>query len=111
LKLTQSNSIQLDGQQRQSNEKHHVEPKQAHHPAISPYQSSMSNSPSFTLDGIDLGPPIATLRSLGALAKDESTSNPKPLTARKSQASHQSIYDPVAEKILSISEAGQAITM
>lgn len=109
--LTGRNSASPNCQQNPSNEEHCVQPTRPHQPAISPYHSSLSDSPTFTLDGIDLGPPIATLRSLGALTKEESASNSKPLAASKSQPPRESIYDPVANKIMSIDEAAQAIGM
>jgi hypothetical protein len=45
------------------------------------------------------------------LAKDESTSNSKPLAAWKSHALYETTYDPVTKKILSLNEADQAIVM
>ncbi|PWY83882.1 hypothetical protein BO94DRAFT_625431 [Aspergillus sclerotioniger CBS 115572] len=60
-----------------------------------PLTATPSHSPGFSMDGIDLGPPIATLRSLGALAKNDTHSG----------------FDPVARGIISMEDAQSAITL
>ncbi|RAK98738.1 Zn(II)2Cys6 transcription factor [Aspergillus ibericus CBS 121593] len=60
-----------------------------------PLVATPSHSPGFSMDGIDLGPPIATLRSLGALAMNDS----------------QAGFDPVARGVISVEDAQSAITL
>ena len=76
---------------------------------ISPYSTELPDSNSFSIDRISLGTPFATLRSLGALARDESDS--KPQAKRTSRSSHRSAYDPVSRGILSLNDARKAVEM
>lgn len=82
-------------------------PDSSEFPNSSPSNISEARS---NMDKIDLGPPIATLRSLRALAKEDSlsiapTSNPR--TSKK----HHDSYDPVLKGILSFEDAQRAIDM
>lgn len=67
------------------------------------------------MDTVDLGTPIATLRSLGALAKDgvPSGSHVQDSSIRASLPSteHYAPFDPVARGLLSIYDAQRAINM
>ncbi|KAL2824975.1 hypothetical protein BJY01DRAFT_163402 [Aspergillus pseudoustus] len=70
----------------------------AHAPAKTPLDNIIatpSHSQDFAIDDIDIGPPIATLRSLGALAKEDLHSG----------------YDPVASGIITLEEAQNAINL
>lgn len=75
----------------------------------------VSQSPEFSMDTLDLGPPIATLRSLGALTKDGPTSGSQVrdsnLRTSSNAANRYSSCDPVSRGVLSIHEAQRAINM
>jgi hypothetical protein len=73
-----------------------------------PGRSGASRSPSSSMDGIDLGPPIATLRSLRALANDESGFVSNAPTAK---ARYHGIFHPISQGLLSIDDAQRAIHM
>ncbi|PYI03542.1 hypothetical protein BO78DRAFT_193882 [Aspergillus sclerotiicarbonarius CBS 121057] len=60
-----------------------------------PLTATPSHSPGFSMDGIDLGPPIATLRSLGALVKNDSRAG----------------CDPVARGVISLEDAHSAMIL
>lgn len=76
---------------------------------VSPYSVELPGSNAFSIDRISLGTPFATLRSLGALARDESDS--KPQTKRTSRSSYHSFYDPVSRGILSLNDAAKTVKM
>jgi hypothetical protein len=75
----------------------------------------VSQSPGFSMDTLDLGPPIATLRSLGALTKVGPTSGSQvrdsSLRTSSNGANRYSSCDPVSRGVLSIHEAQRAINM
>lgn len=72
-------------------------------------------SPGFSMDTLDLGPPIATLRSLGALTKGGPTlgSQVRDSNLRTSSnvANRYPSCDPVSRGVLSIHEAQRVINM
>ena len=71
-----------------------------------------SRSTGFSMESLDLGPPIATLRSLGALSKKGTSPgshiDPESRTIR---AKNHPSYDPVSRGILSMDDAERAIRM
>ncbi|KAL3455150.1 hypothetical protein BJX64DRAFT_298043 [Aspergillus heterothallicus] len=72
--------------------------RQGQAPAKTPLDNiiaTTSHSPSFAIDDIDIGPPIATLRSLGALAKEDLRSG----------------YDPIASGVITLEEAQSAVNI
>lgn len=75
----------------------------------------VSQSPGFSMDTLDLGPPIATLRSLGALTKDGPTSGShvrdSSLPTSSNGVHRHFPCDPVSRGVLSIREAQRAIDM
>ncbi|KAJ5081018.1 hypothetical protein N7456_013728 [Penicillium angulare] len=80
-----------------------VSPQQA----ISPSQTVASRTPGSAVDGIDLGAPIATLRSLGALATDESKTEYEPASLAKPIFANP--FDPISQGLLSVQESQRAI--
>ncbi|KAH8698691.1 hypothetical protein BGW36DRAFT_149806 [Talaromyces proteolyticus] len=111
LILKFSASMALSYETASPNEVQNIHKEKGHRNGVSPGQTIVSHSPGFSMDGIDLGPPIATLRSLGALSKDEPNSNSNLQTARTKQAPYNSIYDPVSRGVLTIHEAQRAISI
>jgi hypothetical protein len=71
----------------------------------SPSKSGMYHSPESSINGIHLGPPIATLRSLRVLAEEPVHESTPTVQKRKS------IYDPTYNGLLSVEDVGQAIEM
>lgn len=61
------------------------------------------------MDGIDLGAPIATLRSLGAMATDESKTEYQPTSLAKPIFANT--FDPISQGLLSVHESQRAIDM
>ncbi|KAJ5776300.1 transcriptional regulator family: Fungal Specific TF [Penicillium nucicola] len=85
----------------QQNEVNHLE----HHQDLSSGQKYQYDSPESSIDGIHLGPPIATLRSLRVLAEEGTQSFTRP--AQK----HKSIYDPIYQGLISVQDVQRAIEM
>ncbi|KAI2684543.1 transcriptional regulator family: Fungal Specific TF [Penicillium roqueforti] len=74
-----------------------------HQEALPKSQSNIYDSPESEIDGIHLGPPIATLRSLRVLAEervDEST-----LRAQR----YKNMYDPIYQGLLTAEEVRRAV--
>ncbi|RDW62413.1 hypothetical protein BP6252_11846 [Coleophoma cylindrospora] len=76
----------------------------------------VSQSPGFSMDSIDLGPPIATLRSLGALSKESAPPSDSHLNGLHNRASlnnnsRSMSYDPISRGILSSRDAQKAINI
>jgi hypothetical protein len=79
------------------------------HQSISPSRTGASRTPGSAVDGIDLGAPIATLRSLGALATDESKTEYEPTSLAKPIFANT--FDPISQGLLSVHESQRAIDM
>lgn len=84
-------------------------------PSYTNAQSTISNFHGFSMDTLDLEPPIATLRSLGALSKDGVSTEPpsletehrlKPMGVQRANS-----CDPISNGILSSEDAQKAINM
>lgn len=73
-----------------------------------PYDNTPVSQPkAFSMDTLDLGPPIATLRSLGDLSTNKAV-----LDTQESPATSHSIYstiDPISRGVLSVDDAQAAI--
>ncbi|KAJ6069864.1 transcriptional regulator family: Fungal Specific TF [Penicillium canescens] len=97
--------LELESQKRQSdvNRKEpprYVQPERQQ--AFSPSQSDIYHSPESSIDGIHLGPPIATLRSLRVLAEEQvHDSTPRALK-------YKSIYNPIHQGLLSVENVQRA---
>ncbi|KZF19673.1 hypothetical protein L228DRAFT_285614 [Xylona heveae TC161] len=82
-------------------------------PQVLTCETPASHTSTFSMDGIGLGPPIATLRSLGALSKDEGRlSSHSPELKSKGTPNVLNRYtacDPVARGVLSVHDAQRAI--
>lgn len=76
--------------------------------SLSPPEPTQFRSPVSSIDAIDLGPPIATLRSLRELAKDESIPSLNPVSRIKHG---RGPFDPISQGILSMDDAQAAIDM
>lgn len=67
------------------------------------------------MEKLDLGPPIETLRSLGALTKEDGHCVSSMTDANTQPASvsvtHYNHYDPISRGILSLEEAHRTIQM
>jgi hypothetical protein len=72
---------------------------------FSPSQSDIYHSPESSIDGIHLGPPIATLRSLRVLAEEQVHDS----TSRALK--YNSIYNPIHQGLLSVEDVQRAIEM
>lgn len=74
-----------------------------------------SQTPAFCMDTLDLGPPISTLRSLGALSPDATYSDFKDIAncarsnSNVTERSHS--YDPIQRGVLSANDAQRAVGM
>ena len=77
--------------------------------------AAISQSPGFSMDGLDLEAPIATLRSLAALSKDTAPSASQFLDSNDgtstNSGAHYSKYDPISRGILTVYDAQRAIQM
>lgn len=72
-------------------------------------QATQPQSHNFSMDAIDLGAPIATLRSLGALSKDGGSPESSRVVPRDIERSYS--CDPVARGVLSDGDARKAVNM
>jgi hypothetical protein len=79
-----------------------------HKQALSPSQTGASGSPESSLNGIDLGPPIATLRSLRALAEEDTVYDG---ANSKTQTNCRDEFDPTLQGLLSSDDVQRAIDM
>ena len=70
-------------------------------PTLSPPETTQFRPAASSIDAIDLGPPIATLRSLRELAKDESTPSLNPVFGIKHA---RCSFDPILQGLLSMDD-------
>jgi hypothetical protein len=74
--------------------------------------SPVSHTPGFNMDSLDIGAPIATLRSMQALSPDHSKSPADShIFSIKNRGTANSLYDPVSQGVLSVQDSQRAINM
>ena len=84
-------------------------PSESHSLYFANHQATQPQSHNFSMDAIDLGAPIATLRSLGALSNDGGSPESSRIVPKDIERSNT--CDPVARGVLSSHDSKKAVNM